>query len=134
MSGGGTMGGLISLARQSSCGRRQYAGVGGESMAVTNDSRATQILLLRLLLLARGGWVRLHTDSIAHIRKLRHLGFRIPAPHVVMVDGKRHTWYRIELGWASESTQKTLQSRAVAQTALCQPGELERTAKSEDRG
>lgn len=106
MSGGGTMGVLIAPARHSSCERRRYAGVGRESIAATRDSRATQILLLRLLLLARGGWVRLHTDSVAHIRKLRHLGFRIPAPRVEMVDGNRHTWYRIELGWASESARE----------------------------
>jgi hypothetical protein len=78
----------------------------GEAMSPTRDSRGTQILLLRILLLARGGWVRLHTDSVAHIRKLRRLEFRIPAPRVEMVDGKRDTWYRIELGWGSESARK----------------------------
>ena len=68
------------------------------------DSRATQrSKILQLLTAARGAWVPLPqivecaAQYNARIFELRRMGFRIPAPRSKIVDGQKHTWYRIDL-------------------------------------
>lgn len=60
--------------------------------------------ILELLIDARGEWVPLPQISQcaaqynARIFELRHMGFRIPSPRTQTVNGRRRTWYRIDLG------------------------------------
>ena len=70
-----------------------------------SGSRLTQrSKMLALLLAAQGGEVPLPQIRLvasqynARIHELRCLGFRIPPPRVEVVNGQRHTWYRLDSG------------------------------------
>jgi hypothetical protein len=58
--------------------------------------------ILALLVAARGGEVGLPqikacaAQYAARICELRRAGFRIPPPRMETVNGRRHSWYRLE--------------------------------------
>lgn len=64
--------------------------------------KTQQAKILNLLAAARGGEVPLPQIQAcaaqynARILELRRLGYRIPEPRIEVVNGQRHTWYRLE--------------------------------------
>lgn len=65
------------------------------------QSNTQRAAILRLLIEARGAWVPLPeimacaAQYNARIHELRREGFNIPKPRVEVVNGKKHTWYRL---------------------------------------
>ena len=95
------------------------------------NSRATQrSKILGLLTAARGDWVPLPkilecaAQYNARIHELRRMGFRIPAPRSKMVNGQKHTWYRIDFGDSAPANTEQLPTAIPAPSAFPQFGEL----------
>jgi hypothetical protein len=79
------------------------------SAATPKNSRQRQrAKILKLLRDACGDWVpqpriaALAAQYNSRILELRRLGFRIPPPRTETVNGRCHTWYRLESGPAEQ--------------------------------
>src|SRR6266404_6239491 len=65
------------------------------------NAKTQRARILRLLIDARGAWVPLPeimsyaAQYNARILELRRAGFNIPKPRVEVVNGQKHTWYRL---------------------------------------
>jgi hypothetical protein len=65
------------------------------------QSKTQRAAILRLLIEARGAWVPLPeimacaAQYNARILELRRDGFNIPKPRVEIINGQKHTWYRL---------------------------------------
>lgn len=71
-------------------------------MKTVADSRNTQRgKILALLIAAHGDWVPLPkiqtcaAQYAARLFELRRAGFPIPPPRMEIVNGQRHSWYRL---------------------------------------
>src|SRR5438105_1353349 len=70
--------------------------------APSNSFSGQRAKILALLTAAKGGEVPLPQIQAcaaqygARIHELRRAGFRIPPPRMETVNGRRHSWYRLE--------------------------------------
>lgn len=101
-------------------------------------TRATQRgEILGLLIAARGEWVPLATITDcaaqynARIFELRRLGFRI-ANRTRLVNGTKHSWFRLELQTPTAASPKEKKSVEAATASFPQFGSLARESYGVD--